>query len=98
MIGSEKIMKEGATQKFALGNSVMVGTTLITRKINENGSVNLIISVRYNLSDSFSSVFGNKIEYGTPYDMKGSEKTVQLLNLSFKSQKEYLDYVNRKGK
>jgi hypothetical protein len=75
-----------------------VGTTLITRKINENGSVNLIISVRYNLSDSFSSVFGNKIEYGTPYDMKGPEKTVQLLNLSFKSQKEYSDYVNRKGK
>jgi hypothetical protein len=43
-------------------------------------------------------VFGNKIEYGTPYDMKGPEKTVQLLNLSFKSQKEYSDYVNRKGK
>lgn len=98
MIGSEKIMKEGTTQKFALGSSVVVGTTLITRKINENGSVNLIISVRYNLSDSFSSVFGNKIEYGTPYDMKGPEKTVQLLNLSFKSQKEYSDYVNRKGK
>lgn len=79
--------------EYALGTSTMIGTTIITRTKNANGSITLTAQLKYNLTDVFRDIYNIKYEYGKPYDMIGERKVHTYINQTFKNETEYSNYI-----
>ena len=73
----------------------MIGTLVFNKVKNDDGSIELTVKLRYNLTDSFKKVYGKYgIEYGKPYNMIGEKEYYTYKFKSyFKNEKEYLDYI-----
>ena len=83
------------SMEFALGTSSMIGTLVFNKVKNDDGSIELTVKLRYNLTDSFEKVYGKYgLEYGKPYYMIGKkEYHTYKFKSYFKNGKEYLDYI-----
>ena len=60
------------SMEFALGTSSMIGTLIFHKVKNNDGSIDLTVKLKYNLTDDFAKVYGKYgPEYGKPYHMIG---------------------------
>ena len=83
------------SMEYALGTSSMIGTLLFHKVKNNDGSIDLTVKLRYNLTDDFAKIYGSFIpEYGKPYYMIGeTEYHTYKIKSHFKNETEYLNYI-----
>ena len=82
--------------EFALGTSSMIGTLIFHKVKNNDGSIDLTVKLKYNLTDDFAKVYGKYgPEYGKPYHMIGKTEyhTYKKIKSHFKNETEYLNYI-----
>lgn len=86
--------------EYALGRSVIIGKIKTSVTENKNGKYNLRIYVRYNLSDKFQKIIGDKIpiEWGKPYDMVGPSQEKTIYEKTFNNKRDALSHLNRMRK
>ncbi len=84
------------SMEFALGTSSMIGTLIFHKVKNNDGSIDLTVKLKYNLTDDFAKVYGKYgPEYGKPYHMIGKTEyhTYKKIKSHFKNETEYLNYI-----
>ena len=81
------------SMEFALGTSSMIGTLIFHKVKNNDGSIDLTVKLKYNLTDDFAKVYGKY--YGKPYHMIGKTEyhTYKKIKSHFKNETEYLNYI-----